>query len=328
MVPDQDDPTVIPSTAPLGFLSRLPWKIGGTLRYKPSAANLKEHPGHGPEAHHGQVQEREPLLRTSEDEEAPEEEHGGLEEPQKRQRSNTTGSGATSDSYRSRNDLFPSDEEGEEDAVPLDDEFAVALDRVDDRGSNKTRSSKGKRVEGRSSSGLSLNLVRTVSRTTVGSTLSRDSGLKGRGSETSMRQIDGAADVATPTLEDLHHEEEQARREEEEEVERKRRKAAQLALERGLSRDDLAAAATTAGSVSEHGNDMVEIDSRVTVPGETQDQDPAPREQAVERTTGTESTPEPDSPESPSVAAASAQAESEVKHPSTEFVPARLPHFQ
>ena len=62
-----------------------------------------------------------------------------------RKRSGTAGSGDTSDSFRSRGDLFPSDEEGEEDAVPLDDEeFTIALDKVvDDRGSNKTRSSSG-----------------------------------------------------------------------------------------------------------------------------------------------------------------------------------------
>ncbi|OIW29691.1 hypothetical protein CONLIGDRAFT_631774 [Coniochaeta ligniaria NRRL 30616] len=316
-VAEEDDPTVIPSTAPLGFLGRLPWKIGGTLRYKPSAANLKEHPGHAPEAHDGEGLEREPLLGTHEDEEPPEE-----EERQKRQRSNTTGSGATSDSYRSRNDLFPSDGEGEEDAVPLDDEFAVALDKVDDRGSNKTRSSKGKRVEGRSNSGLSLNLVRTVSRTTIGSTLSRESGLKGRGSQTSMRQVDGAAEVATPTLEDLQDEEEQARREEEEEIERKRMKAAQLALERGLSRDDLGAAAS---SVPEDKGDMAERELLVAEPDETVPQDATPREQGTQRT---RPGPDPGPPDSHYATATSDQAVSEVKNPATDFVPARLPHFR
>ncbi|KAG7145029.1 hypothetical protein HYQ46_006231, partial [Verticillium longisporum] len=39
------DPTIIPSTQPLGFLSKLPWKVGKTLRYKPSAADLQDHPG-------------------------------------------------------------------------------------------------------------------------------------------------------------------------------------------------------------------------------------------------------------------------------------------
>ncbi|KAH8908941.1 hypothetical protein BR93DRAFT_957797 [Coniochaeta sp. PMI_546] len=322
-VADEDDPTVIPSTAPLGFLGRLPWKIGGTLRYKPSAANLKEHPGHAPEAHEGQVQERQPLLGTGEDEESPEAALYGREEGQKRQRSNTTGSGATSDSYRSRNDLFPSDGEGEEDAVPLDDEFAVALDRVDDRGSNKTRSSKGKRVEGRSNSGLSLNLVRTVSRTTIGSTLSRESGLKGRGSETSMRQVDGAAEVATPTLEDLQHEEEQARQEEEEEVERKRKKAAQLALERGLSRENLAVAA-----VPDSNDEIVRPQPPAAEPDETQDQDVLTGEPGTKRTGGTDPDQDTNPLDSHYAAAISNQAASKVNKPPSEFVPARLPHFR
>ncbi|KAJ9155990.1 hypothetical protein NKR19_g4268 [Coniochaeta hoffmannii] len=310
-VAEEDDPTVIPSTAPLGFLGRLPFRIGGTLRYKPSAANLKEHPGQ--HAHEEMGMEREPLLGNGEEERAVEE-HGG-EDRQKRQRSNTAGSGATSDSYRSRNDLFPSDGEGEEDAVPLDDEFAVALDRVDDRGSNKTRSSKGKRVEGRSNSGLSLNLARTVSRTTIGSTLSRDS--KRRSSDVSMRQVDGAAEIATPTMEDLHFEEEQARREEEEEVERKRRRAAQVALERGLSRDNLAAAA----SVPQHKDDAVHTDILLAAPKNTDNA--VPDEQGAKTRNGTKPDPDP-----PHAVAISAQLAEEVKKPPPDFVPARLPHFQ
>lgn len=314
----EDDPTVIPSTAPLGFLGRLPFRIGGTLRYKPSAANLKEHPGQHA-AQEGFGQEREPLLGTSEEEE-PFEDGGeyAAEDRQKRQRSNTAGSGATSDSYRSRNDLFPSDGEGDEDAVPLDDEFAVALDRVDDRGSNKTRSSKGKRVEGRrSNSGVSLGLARTVSRTTIGSTLSRDS--KGRNSETSLRQVDGAAEVATPTMEDLLNEEEQARHEEEEEVERKRRRAARVALERGLGRDEFAAAAR---AVPEHKDDVVHTDALLDDPEDIEDT--IPEEQGAKTTNGTKSDPGSHH----AAVAESNPVAAEVKKPPAHFVPARLPHFQ
>ena len=38
------DPTIIPSTQALGFLAKLPFRIGGPLRYRPSAADLQEHP--------------------------------------------------------------------------------------------------------------------------------------------------------------------------------------------------------------------------------------------------------------------------------------------
>lgn len=315
-VSQEDDPTVIPSTAPLGFLGRLPFRFGGTLRYKPSAANLKEHPGQHA-AREGLGHEREPLLGTVEDEE-PAEDRGESrgEERNSRQRSSTAGSGATSDSYRSRNDLFPSDGEGDEDAVPLDDEFAVALDRVDDRGSNKTRSSKGKRVEGRSNSGLSLNLAKTVSRTTIGSTLLRDS--KGRNSVTSMRQLDGPAEVATPTMEDLLNEEEQARREEEEEVESKRRRAAQAALELGLSRGELAAAAD---SDPEQKADAMHTDALLAEPRDIKDA--VPEEQGLKVTNGTRF----DMDSNP-VAAISDQLAAEVKKPPADFVPARLPYFQ
>lgn len=88
------DPTIIPNTSYFGFLSSIPF-MRSTLRYKPSAADLQDHPG----------QPRRTLFR--------------------RHRSATTSSGETEDSMRSRADLFPS--EDEDDAVPLDDEFDVHL---------------------------------------------------------------------------------------------------------------------------------------------------------------------------------------------------------
>ncbi|KAH8177078.1 hypothetical protein LIA77_02160 [Sarocladium implicatum] len=103
------DPTIIPSTHSIGFLGKLPWKMGGTLRYKPSAADLQDHP-----KSHGEG-EAAPLLDSDS-----ESDFGEI--IVSRKRSGTTGSGDTSDSYRSRGDLFPSDGEGEEDAVPLDDD--------------------------------------------------------------------------------------------------------------------------------------------------------------------------------------------------------------
>lgn len=150
-----DDPTIIPSTAPLGFLSRLPWKISRTLRYKPSAADL-----HNVRSGRIHPNETAPLLESEDIED-------DIFRPSTRKRSGTTGSGETSDSYRSRGDLFPSDGEGEEDAVPLDDDFTMPLDPVSDQSSGKSRTlSKGKRpaIE---------RLSRTVSRTTIASNISK-----------------------------------------------------------------------------------------------------------------------------------------------------------
>ncbi|KAG6008306.1 hypothetical protein E4U43_000180 [Claviceps pusilla] len=161
-----EDPTVIPSTQPIGFLSKLPWKMGGTLRYKPSAADLQDHPGrHGGE-------EAVPLLGGGAgggEDDDDESNYGQVVRTTPRQRSGTTGSGGTSDSYRSRGDLFPSDGEGEEDAIPLDDDVTYDMIKRDDRSSGRTRSSKGKRPAGQFAAS------RTVSRSTLASTASADS---------------------------------------------------------------------------------------------------------------------------------------------------------
>ncbi|KAK6833234.1 hypothetical protein PG987_007928 [Apiospora arundinis] len=221
-----EDPTIIPSTQPIGFLGRLPFKFGGPLRYKPSAANLQEHPGR-----HGLEGEHEPLL-------------GGADDHHEAHFMRFVSV---------EGDLFPSDGEGDEDAIPLDDEFAdefaVALDRVastDDRSSNKTRSSKGKR---KASSAYSVQ--RSASRTTLGSTYSRHS-------SSMLHQTPELAipQVAEPSvIEDLQYEEEQLRQQEDEEIERKRQAAAQLALERGLHRDNV-----QVESVPEAKAEMVEVD--------------------------------------------------------------------
>lgn len=316
----EEDPTVIPSTAPLGFLGRLPFKIGGTLRYKPSAANLKEHPGPIPHANEGDGAEHMPLLGGS-DEEDGHEHIPELSRQQPRTRSNTAGSGATSDSYRSRNDLFPSDGEGEEDAVPLDDEFAdefaVALDRVDtDRGSNRTRSSKGKRPADGTRS-----MSRTVSRTTIAS--SGRGSLQGRDSFTSINE---AIEIKTPSLDDLRREEEDARREEDEELERKRAAARQLARERGLSvtqDEDIPV------PVEEAKAEMVQVDGADEPPDDLDETD-VQDEQGKTHLEDTK--PDVTAPESTSAAAIRIpdQAVGGASTPTTteEFVPARLPHFR
>ncbi|TLS25773.1 hypothetical protein PpBr36_07021 [Pyricularia pennisetigena] len=274
----QEDPTIIPSTSTFGFLGRLPFKIGGTLRYKPSAANLRDHPGADRQS--GPDGEQEPLLGAADDDSdfygnrddipsnhakengygrssrqhSPQRPGDEIYNPKTRKRSNTAGSGATSDSYRSRGDLFPSDGEGEEDAVPLDDEFTIALDRVDDRSSGKTRisSKKGKRRAG--SSIKAQGMSRSVSRTTIASEMTTASSsnhshvslvsspvqLQKRPSFGSVEAplVEEEAvlveDPMTQSLEDLRYEEQMAAREEAEDVELRRKAANHLAVERGL----------------------------------------------------------------------------------------------
>lgn len=227
---DDDDPstTIIPSTAPLGFLGRLPWKVGGTLRYKPSAAFLKDHPGGG-----ARLDENRPLLDREDENEDVDLHPHVTRHTHSRKRSGTAGSGVSSDSYRSRGDLFPSDGEEYEDAMEIDDEFAVALARVDDRASSNTRSSKGKRPARRGS--------RAVSATTLSSSTSKSSlraagsGGQPRGQQQSNLEDSMHSTIVTPSMEDLQLEEDAVARQEDEEVARKRQVAAQLARQRGLS---------------------------------------------------------------------------------------------
>jgi hypothetical protein len=213
------DPTIIPSSSFLGFLDRLPWKIGGrSLRYKPSAADLQDNPG-GLRRWQG---EGEPLIEAS-DESDP-----GIRTKQWRKRSGTTASQSTTNSLSSRGDLIPSDEE--DDAVPLDDEFAVALERrttgtlSDDHSSGKTGS--GRRP------GASRASTRTAS--------SKDTRVTGKGrQQSSPREAESPQPTidpppGIPTIADLEHEEEQARAEEDREIEIKRQAAQSLAAQRGL----------------------------------------------------------------------------------------------
>ncbi|KOS17047.1 hypothetical protein ESCO_005948 [Escovopsis weberi] len=169
----QQDSTIIPSTQPIGFLNRLPWSMGRPLRYKPSAADLQDHPGVR-RAGYGTT-EAQPLLGADDDDSGSDEDDsdydGSVRESRCRHRSGTTGSGGTtSDSYRSRGDLFPSDGEGDEDAIPLDGDVTYEMVRKDDRSGRSagTLSSKGKRPAGFSGS-------RAVSRTTLGSITPRRS---------------------------------------------------------------------------------------------------------------------------------------------------------
>lgn len=235
------DPTIIPSTSALGFLQRLPFKIGGTLRYKPSAADLQDHPG----VHRSELAddaEVEPLI---DDEHSDHSEHGDLDVIKTRGRSSTTGSGDTSDSFRSRGDLFPSD--GEDDAVPLSDEFAITLGRrntltgLDDRSSAKTRrSSKGKALDG------TRPISRTISRASYRSSTQSLHGLNSV-HENYTEIPDTTHPLSSqmkggniPSASDLKEEEERMQKEEEEELRAKREAAAYLATQRGLSTGQVA----------------------------------------------------------------------------------------
>jgi hypothetical protein len=226
-VPPHDggpDPTIIPNTSAFGFLGRLPWKIGGKgLRYKPSAADLQEHPGA-----HRTIEEIEPLVEDGE-----EEQWAGSRQKQNRRRSNTSNSGSTTDSFRSRGDLFPS--EDEDDAVPLDDEFATTLEQHRRRHSTDEISS-GKT----GGSGKRPSISRKTSSKTASSNHTSSKKRRPRGSS-SVSVTSPHPDTATedslrpPSMTDLRREEELVQKEEEREVERKREAAHKLALKRGLT---------------------------------------------------------------------------------------------
>lgn len=235
-VPPHDggpDPTIIPSSSYFGFLGRLPFKIGGkVLRYKPSAADLTEHLGQSRRSYEEvrEGEEAQPLIEESDD--GADAQQGNDWKTHGRKRSQTNASGHTTDSFSSRGDIFPSEDELD-DAVPLDDEFAVALERRatgqwhDDTSSGKTRARSGSKSQRPS-----------ASRVSTKSASSRNTQESGRRSlETNPRRLSSEPITEMPSLSDLKQEEEQLRLEEETEVERKRQEAQQLAVKRGLAAD-------------------------------------------------------------------------------------------
>jgi hypothetical protein len=213
----ETDPTIVPNSSMFGFLERLPWKIGARgTRYKPSAADLQENPGK-------KVRNSESAVEDSENEvEQVARGHG-------RNRSGTTSSKSTTNSLSSRGDLFPS--EDEDDAVPLDDEFSMALERrntnqdSEDANSGKTRKSRQRRS-------------RTASSKTTSSKGSRGtkqirspaSGIAGTDED--------ALEIVLPSMDELHRQEQQAQDDETAEVQRKHDEAQVIAVERGLPVDD------------------------------------------------------------------------------------------
>ncbi|KAF7882253.1 uncharacterized protein EAF01_011705 [Botrytis porri] len=290
----EGDPTIIPSTSAIGFLGRLPWKLGGTLRYKPSAADLQEHPGAHRSDYNGVGEEADALMGDDLDDDVRDFMRGHT-----RNRSSTQSSGETSDSFRSRGDLFPSDEE---DAVPLSDEFAMVLERrntnsgTDDKSSGKTRSSKGKRPA----------QSRDASRTTQ---TSRPKGVRS-GSGMSLQSTPDRLEpdlINTLSIEDLQLEEERIRLEEDEEVERKRQAALRLARERGLHAGEISEPMS-----SEPKQDIEEVEDEPTPP------------EVVEVIQATDLPPAQSEPQDDED---TTEIKDIDKDKENNFVPARLPNF-
>ena len=222
--PGEMDPNIVPTSSMFGFLERLPWKIGGRgVKYRPSAADLQEHPGRKSR------EEGEALLEESEGEEAV--------QRLQRKRSGTTSSKSTTNSLSSRGDLFPS--EDEDDAVPLDDEFAMVLTRKstnqgsDEAASGRTR---GKRPS-----------ASQASTKTASSKDTKSTGEQKRKTSIASDRLDsGASDPDLPSMEELRLEEERVRLEEEADIESKRQSARRLAIERGLAAESAQATAEPA----------------------------------------------------------------------------------
>jgi hypothetical protein len=179
------------------------------------------------------MEEEQPLIEDS-DEDADAREHKG----HRRQRSDTHASGHTTDSLSSRGDIFPSEDELD-DAVPLDDEFTLVLERRttgqwnEESSSNKKTSGKSKsKSKSKRPSGTRVSTRSASSRSTRDSTTQRsdESALQRSTSEV-------IEEIPIPTLDDLQKEEERLRIEEEQEVHRKRQEAQHLAVQRGLVAD-------------------------------------------------------------------------------------------
>ncbi|KIW71930.1 hypothetical protein PV04_00156 [Phialophora macrospora] len=260
----EQDPTIIPGSSYLGFLERLPWRIGARkLRYKPSAADLQENPG-GTRVRDA---ESEPLI------EEPEEDNGTWRKGHGRQRSDTAASRSTNNSLSSRGDLIMSDEEEYEDAQPLDDSFAVMLSRrntnqgsAEDQSSGKPRTPSGKRP------GVSRNSTQSLSSKSKTSPSGKSSQRSASSkSLAALSPIVVEEHPDRPTLVDLRREEERIAHEEELEIEQKREAAQRLALQRGLSSRDVKEPAST--EVKPQDVEDRELDSAATI--DVSEQEPA-----------------------------------------------------
>ncbi|QKX62733.1 uncharacterized protein TRUGW13939_09895 [Talaromyces rugulosus] len=229
VLPDQrNDPTVIPKSSIIGFLERLPWQIGRRgVKYRPSAADLQERPGRLPhdeeyEAHetHDGI-EAQPLIEEGDEESDSAPAPPLSRKKQRRVRSITQSSQETANSLSSRGDLI-FDDEDDEDAVPLDEEFAVALAR---------------RSTGLTSDDHLVGSGGRSRRTTSGYS-SRDSkGGRGRERRESKSDAEPIQTEDYPSMVELAKEEQAAENEEELEIARRRNAAQHLAVTQGLLRD-------------------------------------------------------------------------------------------
>ncbi|KAI5358921.1 hypothetical protein Slin15195_G113700 [Septoria linicola] len=244
-----EDPTVIPGSSG-GFLRKL---FGGSkdLRYKPSAADLQEHPG-ARKTRARDLTEGEALL---------EEDEHRITRGKGRARSGTQGSHNTTSSYSSRGDIFPSDEE--DDAIPLDDEFAMVLERRGTMSGLETESSSAiaPPKRGKRPSAGSRASTRTFSSRSTKSERGA-SGRKRRSRTSSYAHTPSSEEVAevieesepmqerTPSYADLKRQEAQIAEEEEADVLRKRQEAQRLAEERGLVEENLSSKEATPRSIT------------------------------------------------------------------------------
>ena len=231
LAPDnRNDPTVIPSSSFLGFLERFPWRLGSRgVKYRPSAADLQEHPGG---VHREQNHEGEPLLESTEENEEADGQNG-------RDRSATQSSRGTINSLSSRGDLIMSDEE--EDAVPLDDEFTLALGR---RGTGLDSDDQlgGKPGSDRRSTSGTLSSVTDPSFKELRIKKKRSSRVP------RVTGVEASQGLETQSMNDLKKEEQQVELKEERDITRKRLAAQLLASSRGL----------------DHPNDKVTMESHGT----------------------------------------------------------------
>lgn len=247
------DPTVIPSTSVFGFLGRFPWWGRAELRYRPSAADLQEHPGasrvfptnytiDGGEDGDVDEEARQGLLGGSWDA-GPSNTNNGRAYQQYaspgrgRKRSQTSSSGTSGESFRSRGDLFPSD--GEDDAVPLGDEFSIVLRGSISGGTSDIDGTSTRELRrGSVLSGMSPAPVPGSRRRSLAGDINYHADADDSGGEEDdnfgQRTPRG---LTSGPIDDyiLRTQEEEVAREEERDIERKRAHAKRLAVERGLS---------------------------------------------------------------------------------------------
>lgn len=246
--PGEENPKIIPSSSYFGFLERFKWRPGARgQRYKPSSADLQEHPGalymRG---------ETEPLIEETE-----EDEHTGGTRKHRRQRSDTQASNSTSNSLSSRGDLIMGDEE--DDAVPLDDEFANILAR---QNTNNSRRPGMPRKSTRTASSRSSKTVATKRSTSTKSLMPIAA------SPTLQR-----SQAEPPSVNALKAEEDHLRHEQEMEIVQKREAATQLAKERGLESNTVQSSESVEAKPPEH---EMQVSDRPMV------QNPIPRRDSSE----------------------------------------------